>query len=60
MKQNERICGDSVQWFACYTKTAIENHCNSQTIKQYADFVERIGVQLVGDALFTNSCKNEL
>ena len=60
MKQNERICADSVQWFACYTKTADEKNCNSPTIRQYANFVEEIGVQLVGDALFANSCKNEL
>ncbi|XP_078357107.1 uncharacterized protein LOC144641972 isoform X1 [Oculina patagonica] len=59
-KKNQRICGDAIQWFACYTKTSDEKSCNSPTIKQYAEFVEKIGVKLVSDALFAKSCKNEL
>lgn len=56
MKQNERICGDSAQWFACYSTTAEKKNCNSPIIKNYAAFVEKIGIQLLSDALFANSC----
>jgi len=56
MKQNQRICGDSAEWFACYRKIAEKKNCHSPIIKQYADFVEKMGIQLVSDALFANSC----
>lgn len=56
MKQNQRICGDSAQWFACYSKIAEKKNCSSLIIKNYAAFVEKMGIQLVSDALFANSC----
>lgn len=56
MKENERICGDSVEWFTCYSKTASEQNCNSPIIKKYANFVETVGIKLVVDAQFANSC----
>ena len=56
MKQDQRICEDSAQWFACYSKIAKKKNCNSPIIKNYAAFVEKIGIQLISDALFANSC----
>ena len=56
MKENQSICGDSAQWFACYSKEAEKKTCNSLIIKNYAAFVEKMGIQLVSDALFANSC----
>ncbi|XP_027047113.1 uncharacterized protein LOC113674817 isoform X1 [Pocillopora damicornis] len=60
MKENQRICRDSVEWFACYKTKASEINCNSPIIKQYSNFVEKVGIQLVSDALFANSCNAEL
>lgn len=60
MKENQRICGDSVEWFACYKTTASKQNCNSPIIKHYANFVEKIGILLVSDAMFANSCNAEL
>ena len=58
--ENQSICGDSAQWFACYRKKAEEKECNSPIIKHYADFVEKMGIQLVSAALFANSCSIEI
>jgi len=60
MSQNGGICGDAEEWFSCYSKTASEQNCNSPIIKQYVNFVERVGSQLVSDAMFANACKDEL